>query len=88
MDRVAPSQVERKRKHFQENRMSSRRGSVGVALPGLQKDCFRQRKMAGREDGPARKKVITFRGEHRSEEWEETSNDVFMLSPFSRAGDE
>jgi len=33
--------------------------------------------MAGRENGPAKKKVKTFRGEHRSVEWEETAERSF-----------
>ncbi|QKD05437.1 hypothetical protein EB235_31400 [Mesorhizobium loti R88b] len=37
----------------------------------------RHRKMAGRETGPAKKKVRTFRGEHRSVEWEETAKRSF-----------
>jgi len=37
------------------------------------------RKMAGRESGPAKKKVITFRGEHRSVKWEENTERIFLF---------
>jgi len=37
------------------------------------------RKMAGRESGPAKKKVKTFRGEHRSTKWEENAERIFTF---------
>lgn len=35
--------------------------------------------MAGRESGPAKKKVKTFRGEHRSTKWEENAERIFSF---------
>lgn len=35
--------------------------------------------MAGRESGPAKKKVKTFRGEHRSTKWEENAELIFSF---------
>ena len=37
------------------------------------------KKKAGRENGPAKKKVITFRGEHRSVKWEENTERIFLF---------
>jgi hypothetical protein len=37
------------------------------------------KKKAGRETGPAKKKVITFRGEHRSAKWEENTERIFLF---------
>jgi len=39
----------------------------------------RSQKKAGRETGPAKKKVITFRGEHRSAKWEENTERIFLF---------
>ncbi len=36
------------------------------------------KKMAGLECGPAKKKVQTFRGEHRPVEWEETTERFYL----------
>ncbi|MGX5830962.1 hypothetical protein [Mesorhizobium sp. 43Arga] len=36
-------------------------------------------KKAGRENGPAKKKVITFRGEHRLAKWEENTKRIFLF---------
>ena len=44
--------------------------------------------MAGLEYGPAKKKVKTFRGEHRPAEWEETAERFYYLSLFQSLGDE
>ncbi|TPK93438.1 hypothetical protein FJ934_18100 [Mesorhizobium sp. B2-4-12] len=41
--------------------------------------CTAPRKMAGRESGPAKKKVITFRGEHRPAKWEENTERIFFF---------
>jgi len=37
------------------------------------------KKKAGRETGPAKKKVKTFRGEHRSAKWEENTERIFLF---------
>ncbi|MER9436165.1 hypothetical protein [Mesorhizobium sp. M0618] len=47
-----------------------------------------QQKMAGLEYGPAKKKVKTFRGEHRSAKWEETAERFYLLGLFRSLGDE
>jgi len=44
------------------------------------------RKMAGLENGPAKKKVITFRGEHRSTKWEENAERIFLFWTNFRPG--
>lgn len=46
------------------------------------------KKMARLECGPAKKKVQTFRGEHRPAEWEESPNDFAFLNDFSGLRDE
>jgi hypothetical protein len=43
------------------------------------------KKKAGRENGPAKKKVKTFRGEHRSAKWEENTERILLFWTDSRA---
>ncbi|AZO41679.1 hypothetical protein EJ076_11615 [Mesorhizobium sp. M7D.F.Ca.US.005.01.1.1] len=40
--------------------------------------------MAGLECGPAKKKVKTFRGEHRPAEWEETAERFYLFELISK----
>ncbi|RUU93840.1 MULTISPECIES: hypothetical protein [unclassified Mesorhizobium] len=40
--------------------------------------------MAGLEYGPAKKKVKTFRGEHRSAKWEETAERIYLFELISK----
>ncbi|MER8445524.1 hypothetical protein NKH52_20255 [Mesorhizobium sp. M1066] len=43
-----------------------------------------RQKMAGLEYGPAKKKVKTFRGEHRSAKWEETAERFYLFELISK----